>query len=126
MKNTIYIAGCGGMLDDAFFKEFSTEYDLKCTDIDINEDWLSYLDFRNLDAYRKDVSDFLPDYLFHLGAHTDLEYCELNSEDAYDTNTRSVEYAVSICNELTIPILFNVFPIPYVSSNSSLINNDFV
>ena len=94
------------MLGDAFFKEFSIEYDLKCTDIDINEDWLSYLDFRNLDAYRKDVSDFLPDYLFHLGAHTDLEYCELNPDDTYLTNTKSVENAVKITNELKIPLLY--------------------
>ena len=43
---------------------------------------LSYLDFRNSKAYAQDVLDFQPDYLFHLGAFTDLEYTAfLTGED---------------------------------------------
>lgn len=102
----IYIAGSGGMLGEAFHKVFGADYTLKCTDIDVNEDWLSYLDFRDFDAYRKDVLDFKPDYLFHLGAFTDLEYCELHEADTYVTNTLSVENAVHIANELDIPMLY--------------------
>ena len=74
IKKRIYIAGCGGMLGEAFYANFIDNFDLKCTDIDINEDWLSYLDFRDFDAYRNDISIFKPDWLFHLGAHTDLEF----------------------------------------------------
>ncbi len=102
----IYIAGCGGMLGEAFYKVFSQNYELKCTDIDVNEPWLSYLDFRDFEAYSKDVAAFKPDYLFHLGAYTDLEYCELNQDAAYLTNTISVENAVFIANKLEIPILY--------------------
>lgn len=102
----IYIAGCGGMLGEAFYKVFSTDSILKCTDIDINEQWLAYLDFRDFDAYRKDVIDFKPDYLFHLGAYTDLEFCELHPDDTYVTNTLAVENAVFIANELNIPLLY--------------------
>ena len=102
----IYIAGCGGMLGEAFYKQFSSNYNLKCTDIDVNEDWMTYLDFRDFDAYRKDVVNFNPDYLFHLGAYTDLEYCELHSDDTYITNSLSVENAVYIANELNIPLLY--------------------
>jgi dTDP-4-dehydrorhamnose reductase len=101
----IYIAGCGGMLGEAFHKQFS-DFELKCTDIDVNESWLSYLDFRDLEAYRKDVKAFRPDALFHLGAHTSLEFCEQNIEDAYATNTMAVENAVYIANELDIPLLY--------------------
>ena len=54
-KKKIYIAGCGGMLGEAFHKQFSEEYELKCTDIDVNEEWLSYLDFRSFDLYKEDV-----------------------------------------------------------------------
>ena len=106
MKNKIYIAGCGGMLGEAFYKQFSDEFDLKCTDIDVNENWLSYLDFRNKSDYYNDVVKFKPDYLFHLGAYTNLEYCENNIDDTYSTNTISVENAVYIANELDIPILY--------------------
>ena len=99
------MAGCGGMLGEAFFGKFE-DADLRCTDIDLNAEWLSYLDFRDLDAYRRDVRDFKPDALFHLGAHTGLEFCELNIADAYATNTMAVENAVYIANELDIPLLY--------------------
>ncbi len=100
------MAGVGGMLGEAFYKQFKDNYDIKCTDIDVNEDWLSFLDFRGEDAYRKEVTNFNPDYLFHIGAYTDLEYCELHVTDTYETNTKSVEYAVSIANDLNIPLLY--------------------
>ena len=105
-KKKIYLAGSGGMLGEAFYHQFKDDYIIKCTDKDVNEDWLSFLDFRDLDAYRKDVHDFKPDYLFHLGAYTDLEYCEQHADDTYATNTMAVENAVYIANELNIPLLY--------------------
>ncbi|CAN5804999.1 dTDP-4-dehydrorhamnose reductase [soil metagenome] len=105
-KKKIYIAGCGGMLGEAFYRVFKDEFELKCTDKDVNESWLSFLDFRDFDSYKKDVMDFKPDYLFHLGAYTDLEFCEEHADDTYLTNTLSVENAVYLANELTIPLLY--------------------
>ena len=106
MKKKIYIAGCGGMLGEAFYTQFKDEYEIKCTDKDVNEEWLSFLDFRDFDAYKKDVIDFNPDYLFHLGAYTDLEFCEQNVDETYMTNTLSVENAVYLANQLDIPLLY--------------------
>ncbi|MFV0599423.1 MAG: SDR family oxidoreductase [Bacteroidales bacterium] len=106
MKKKIYIAGCGGMLGEAFYTQFKDEYEIKCTDKDVNADWLSFLDFRDFEAYKKDVIDFKPDYLFHLGAYTDLEFCEQNIDDTYMTNTLSVENAVYLANQLDIPLLY--------------------
>lgn len=106
MKKKIYVAGAGGMLGEAFHEIFSSDYQLKCSDIDVNEDWLSYLDFRDFPSYLAEVRAFNPDYLFHLGAHTDLEYCELNVDDTYLTNTIAVENAIYISNILNIPILY--------------------
>lgn len=105
-KKKIYIAGCGGMLGEAFHRVFEDEYELKCTDIDVNEEWLAFLDFRDYGLYKKDVEEFNPDYLFHLGAYTDLEFCEENINDTYMTNTLSVENAVYISNNLDIPLLY--------------------
>ncbi|HWH62487.1 MAG TPA: SDR family oxidoreductase [Ginsengibacter sp.] len=102
----IYIAGSAGMLGEAFYMQFKENYQLKCTDIDVNDKWLTYLDFRDLNAYRQDVLEFNPDYLFHLGAFTDLEYCELHVEETYKTNTLAVENACYIANELDIPLLY--------------------
>jgi len=102
----IYMAGAGGMLGDAFYKVFMKENDVFCTDINRSSDWIKILDFRNREDYIADVVNFAPDYLFHLGAHTDLEYCEDNPDDAYATNTLSVETAVFIANKLNIPLLY--------------------
>jgi len=102
----IYIAGCGGMLGEAFYVQFKNDYILKCTDKDVNEDWISYLDFREFEAYKTDVVKFNPNYLFHLGAYTDLEFCDTNPEETFNTNTIAVENAVYIANELNIPLLY--------------------
>jgi dTDP-4-dehydrorhamnose reductase len=106
MKKKIYIAGAGGMLGEAFYTVFKEEFELKCTDKDVNENWLDFLDFRDFEKYKEDVLRFKPDYLFHLGAYTDLEYCEKHQDDTYLTNTTSVENAVYIANQLNIPLLY--------------------
>ncbi len=106
MKKKIYMAGAGGMLGEAFYHQFKDEFDIKCTDKDLNEPWLSFLDFRDLAAYKIEINNFKPDYLFHLGAYTNLEFCEENAEDTYATNTLAVENAVYIANELDIPLLY--------------------
>ena len=94
------------MLGEAFYNVFRVENDIKCTDKDVNEDWLSFLDFRDYAAYRTDVAEYKPEFLFHLGAYTSLEYCEENLDDTYQTNTLAVENAVHIANDLNIPLLY--------------------
>lgn len=106
MKKKIYIAGCGGMLGEALYMQFRNDYELMCTDKDVNDTWLSFLDFRNFESYKKEVNTFKPDYLFHVGAYTDLEFCEKNPDETYLTNTLSVEIATSIANDLNIPLIY--------------------
>jgi dTDP-4-dehydrorhamnose reductase len=105
-QQKIYMAGVGGMLGEAFYNVFKNDYLLKCSDLNVNESWLTPLDFRSYDAYEKEVMDFNPAFLFHIGAHTDLEYCESNPDDAYNTNTIAVENATLIANKLDIPLLY--------------------
>ncbi len=106
MKKKIFLSGVGGMLGEAFYEVFSKKYKLKCTDIDVNEDWLEYLDFCDSDKYKLLVEKFSPHYLFHIGAFTDLEFCEKNQSEAFRTNTDSVKTAVKISNKLDIPLLY--------------------
>lgn len=102
----VYVAGCGGMLGEAVHKVFSETYETKCTDIDLNAPWLQECDFRDFGAYKASVESFEPDVLFHLGAHTDLEYCERNPDDAYRTNTLSVEHAATLAQTHGIPLIY--------------------
>lgn len=102
----LYIAGCGGMLGEAMHRVLADKHELKCTDIDLNAAWLERCDFRNFTDYKESVHSFRPDILLHLGAHTDLEYCEENPDDAYRTNTLSVEHAATLANSLDIPLVY--------------------
>ena len=106
MKKKIFLSGVGGMLGEAFYEVFSKKYILKCTDKDVNEKWLEYLDFCDTEKYRLNVEEFSPDYLFHIGAFTDLEYCENNQQATFETNTQSVKTAVKISNNMNIPLLY--------------------
>ncbi len=106
IKLRIYIAGAGGMLGEAFKRVFGRDNELICSDIDVNEPWLNYCDFRDLISYRKSVLEASPDFLFHIGALTDLEYCERNITNCFMTNTFGVRNACSISAELRIPILY--------------------
>jgi dTDP-4-dehydrorhamnose reductase len=102
----IYIAGAGGMLGEGFHRTRRAGDEVRFSDIDVNAPWLDPLDFRDFDAYRAAVSAFEPDMLVHLGAHTSLEYCEENPDDAYLTNTLAVEHAATIANELGVPLAY--------------------
>jgi dTDP-4-dehydrorhamnose reductase len=102
----VYVAGCGGMLGEAVHKVFSAKHEVECSDIDLNAPWLKPCDFRDFAQYEAAVTAFKPDVLIHLGAHTDLEYCEREPDDAYRTNTLAVEHACTIANALGIPLAF--------------------
>lgn len=102
----LYLAGCGGMLGTAVHTVLSQENEVRTTDLDPSEPWLGRLDFRDLGAYAADVKDFGPEMLLHIGAHTDLEFCERNADDAYATNTLAVENAIVIANALEIPLVY--------------------
>lgn len=106
MGSKIFMAGVGGMLGEAFHHVFSQSHEIVCTDKDVNAPWLSFLDFRDREDYARQVLAMKPDYLFHIGAHTSLEYCEDNIADAYATNTLPVENAVWLANRLDIPMLY--------------------
>jgi len=102
----VYLAGVGGMLGEALHKVLAEKHELLCTDIDINESWLQYCDFRDFAQYERAVSAFCPDVLMHIGAHTDLEYCENNPDDAYRTNTLSVEHAATLAQAHGVPLVY--------------------
>lgn len=102
----IYIAGSGGMLGDAFYNVFSNKFITKCSDKIANENWLTELDFTHYENYKLEVENFGSDCLIHLGAMTNLEECEFNPDQTYLNNSKSVEYAVKISNDMNIPLIF--------------------
>ena len=94
------------MLGEAFYNIFNNDYEIRATDIDVNETWLAKLDIRDYDAIRQEAIKFKPDYIFNLAAYTDLEYCEINPEDTYLTNTIGAENAAFISEEIGSTYVF--------------------
>jgi len=85
----VLITGAGGMLGGDVYRTFSDAFDaVLATDIDTNEEWLDYLDVRDLAACEKLCASYNPDLILHLAALTDLEYCENEKDDAWSTNAK--------------------------------------
>jgi dTDP-4-dehydrorhamnose reductase len=105
-ESKILITGCGGMLGEGVYREFFGKCNILATDIDLNEEWLSMLDVRNKEDVARVVNEFDPDYIVHLAALTDMEYCERNIEDSYKTNTESVLFLSREAQQRNIPFLY--------------------
>lgn len=104
--NRVYIAGCGGMLGRDVYRVFyDNHFDIMATDIDVNESWLTYGDVRNYDQMVEQIGKFAPDVIINLAALTDLEYCEQNSQNAYDTNFLGPVCLSNIANSVSIPFV---------------------
>ncbi len=98
----ILVTGCGGMLGEAIYSSFSRICVVKATDIDVNKEWISYLDVRDYQSVKREIIEFKPTVIFHLAALTDLEYCEQNSNEAYRTNAIGTENIALLCKEYNI------------------------
>ena len=90
MKKKIYIAGAGGMLGEAFYRIFKDDYEIKCTDKDVNEKWLSFLDFRNFEKYKKDVDSVLSPKTFKSHPSGTLPACRTTFPDISEKLDRYV------------------------------------
>ncbi|KKM68626.1 hypothetical protein LCGC14_1459000 [marine sediment metagenome] len=89
----ILVTGCDGMLGSAVEQVFS---DYKLIKTDIEE-----LDVRGISMHSDKI-----DYILHLAALTDLEYCENYPRHAYFTNTIGTMNMVELAKELDIPIVY--------------------
>jgi dTDP-4-dehydrorhamnose reductase len=87
----VFVAGCGGMLGEAFHMKCAPIAHIKATDIDVNEPWLSYGDVRDFRGMSKLIQEFKPDVIVNLAAITDMESCEKDPERAWLTNALGAE-----------------------------------
>ncbi len=105
-SDRVVITGCGGMLGEAVYDVFKDICELHASDIDLNTPWLELLDVaasKNVAAY---LAKIKPNYIVHLAALTDMEYCELHPKEAYATNTGGVENVAQYAREHNIPLVY--------------------
>ena len=103
----VLITGCGGMLGKAVYKEFTSRYtNVLATDIDLNEEWLSQMDVRDIQECEQVFSNFKPEIVLHLAALTDLEYCETNQENSWKTNALGTENIAILANKYNAELVY--------------------
>jgi len=107
INKKILITGCGGMLGKAVYEEFSSKFSkILATDIDLNENWLSYMDVRDIQECENVFAEFNPDIVLHLAALTDLEYCETNKKNSWLTNALGTENIAVLSNKYNAELVY--------------------
>lgn len=106
MQLKALVTGANGMLADALCPLLKQSgYLVYATDIIVNDD-ISKLDVRDSIAVKSFIQKNKPDIVFHLAAETDVDKCELNTNHAYETNTKATENIALFCKEFDIPLVF--------------------
>jgi dTDP-4-dehydrorhamnose reductase len=108
-SDRVLLTGCGGMLGKAVYTKAVEKYGkdaVLATDIDLNEEWLSKLDVRDIREYEKVIQEWKPTIIFHLAAHTDLEYCEKNIDDTWATNALGPENAAILARKYDALLIY--------------------
>ena len=80
--------------------------EILASDIDVNEPWLEYADIRDRTQIGDHVKRFQPHLIINLAAMTDLEICERNPEDAWNTNAIGAENLGVLANALKVPYVY--------------------
>ncbi|KKR31614.1 MAG: Dtdp-4-dehydrorhamnose reductase [Parcubacteria group bacterium GW2011_GWF2_39_8b] len=105
-SDRVAITGCGGMLGEAVHEVFTDICHVYASDIDVNVAWLDRLDVSSSKDVAKYLAKVKPNYIIHLAALTDMEYCELHPEEAYATNTDGVRNVADYAREHNLPLLY--------------------
>ena len=103
---TIAITGCGGMLGESVATIFRDRATVRASDIDLNESWLDRLDVSSSVHVQRYLNAVDPDYIIHLAALTDMEFCEMHPGEAYATNTGGVENVARYAGSRDIPLVY--------------------
>lgn len=105
-SDRVMITGCGGMLGEAVYAEFKDVCNVYASDIDLNVPWLERLDVADSKAVREYTDRIKPNYIIHLAALTDMEYCELHPDETYANNTGGVENVARYARLHNIPLVY--------------------
>lgn len=103
---TMLITGCGGMLGEGVYHRLKGRCRVFATDKDVNEPWLTYLDVSSKEQVDGSLKKIAPDYIVHLAAFTDMEYCETHPEETYATNEGGVKNFLPYVREKKTPFVY--------------------
>jgi len=92
----------GTSLCDVFTK---VGYSVISTDIAPLDPWTLKLDIRDKRCIKSVIREAKPDVVLNLAALTDVEYCEVHPQEAYDTNAEGALNVAYACREFEIPLV---------------------
>ena len=107
MTMRFLITGAAGMLGTSLLPELKkNDHTVLATDIRLLGPKMKHLDARDCTEMMAVARKFRPHMLMHLAAETDLEVCETEVDYAYAENFLSTQNAVTVCRELSIPLVY--------------------
>jgi dTDP-4-dehydrorhamnose reductase len=98
------VFGAAGMLGTTL-KSIADESKFILTDKDISTG-LEFCDIRDLLSVSKIIKKYNPDIILNFAALVDLEYCELEKDDCYLTNTIAALHLFNLAKDRNIPYIF--------------------
>jgi dTDP-4-dehydrorhamnose reductase len=102
--NKPLVFGAAGMLGTTL-KNVAEEVKFILTDKDTSTG-LEFCDIRNLALTTEIVNKYNPDIILNFAALVDLEYCEIEKDDCYLTNTIAAIHLFNLAKDRNIPYIF--------------------
>ncbi|MBQ9246716.1 dTDP-4-dehydrorhamnose reductase [bacterium] len=96
----ILVTGANGMLGQDLCPILE-DYDFDVIETDINN-----MDITDKKNVKEVISAYLPDYVIHCAAYTNVDKAEEEKETAFKINEEGTKNIASICKELDIPIIY--------------------
>ncbi len=127
MKN-ILLTGASGFLGGNFCQFYKNIYNISAVFYNnpINVAGINVIkaDLSNAHVSAELLKKTNFDFVIHLAACSDPNFCELNEESAYKNNVQATENIAHICRELKIPLLFASTDLVFDGENAPYTESD--
>ncbi len=103
----IIVTGAAGMLAAEVIPILLEKGDdVVQTDINQRLPVISALDVSNLEDVLRLAAEIRPDYIFHLGAETNVDLCQQDSEHAFKVNALGTKNVVAACKKFNSKLVY--------------------
>ncbi|MDY6981417.1 MAG: dTDP-4-dehydrorhamnose reductase, partial [Pseudomonadota bacterium] len=102
----IFVTGAAGMLASAMIPRLRAKgFDVAAADRNSSEGVYA-VDVTDLDGVLDTITRNQPDWIFHLAAETDVDYCEQDPDHAFRVNTIGTENVALACRQAGARMLY--------------------
>jgi dTDP-4-dehydrorhamnose reductase len=103
----ILLTGASGMLAaEVIAQGLKLGHELVQTDVNPRKEGIEKLDITSSEEVSAMVKKHKPDFIYHLGALTNVDFCEQEPMQAYKVNTFGTENVALACLEYNLPLVY--------------------